>query len=426
MVHFITCGPNEVLVVSGVGYKKPAMVMGGRVLFFPMLQRWRKLLLNVMTITISSSGVYTAQGVPIKVTGVAQVKISTQHPDILELACENFLDKTPEEISSLVQATLEGHQRGIMGTMTVEDIYKDRQTFNSRVFEVASKDLCNLGLQVLSYTIKDVNDDLGYLAALGMSRTSEVQRDARIGEALALKESTIQKSLANEKYLEAKYANETLKAKAQRDYMCQKAAYDQEVKAKSAEADLAFELQSCKTRQKIKEEEMETLVVEKRERVQLEEQEIQRRKKHLEATVMQIADAEKYRLETISAAQRQQTVLEAEAKAEANRLKGEAEAFAIEQRAKAEAIKMTNKAEAWKEYEQAAVLDMYLQMLPKMVAEIGSSLSNTKSIKMVSSGDSEVGALKLTNEVMGIASSVPNMVKNMTGIDIQQAIKASA
>nr|XP_027236223.1 flotillin-1-like [Penaeus vannamei] len=146
--------------------------------------------LNVMTLRVTSSEVYTSQGVPLTVSGVAQVKVSTQHPDILERACEHFLRKSTVQIEALVTATLEGHQRAILGTMSVEDIYKNRKLFNSRVFEVASKDLCNLGLQVLSYTIRDISDDVGYLKALGMSRTAEVQRDARIGEALYLKQES--------------------------------------------------------------------------------------------------------------------------------------------------------------------------------------------------------------------------------------------
>lgn len=322
--------------------------------------------------------------------------------------------------------TLEGHQRGIMGTMSVEDIYKNRKVFNGRVFEVASKDLYNLGLQVLSYTIRDLKDDMGYLDALGRKRTSEVQKDARIGEALANRDSTIKKALADEELIAVKYTNEALQAQAQRDYLTQKAAYDQEVMAKKAEADLAYELQACKTRQKIKEEQMETLVVERKAKILLEEQEIQRRQKHLDATVKQPAEAEKFRLETIAAAQRQKTVLEAEALAEATKLKGEAEAFAVQEKAKAEAIRMNSKAEAWKEYGEAAILNMYLQTLPKIVGEVGASLSKTKSVKMVSSGGSAIGAMKLSQEVMDISSSVPMMVTNMTGIDILKTVRSTA
>lgn len=421
----LTCGPNEVIVLSGLGYRKSAMITGGRIIAFPGLQRWSRMSLNVMTITVTSSEVYTSQGVPISVSGVAQVKISTQHPDILERACENFLKKSQQQIVTLITATLEGHQRAILGTMSVEDIYKNRKLFNQRVFDVASKDLCNLGLHVLSYTIRDLTDTVGYLAALGMSRTAEVQRDARIGEALANQESRIQKSLADEELMKAKFANDTLIAEAERDFMKQKAAYDQEVMTKKAEADLAYELQSCKTKQMIKEEQMETNVVERKAKILVQTQEIQRAEKRLDATVKQPADAEKYRLETLAEAQRKKVVLEAEALAESTHLKGEAQAFAIEARANAEAASMNYKAEAFKQFEQAAILEMYLKALPQVVGSVSSSLSNVKSVKMVSSGNSEIGAKKLTNEVMNISSNIPALVTNLTGVDLRKCVRTA-
>lgn len=422
---FLTCGPNEVLVVSGVGYSKPVMISGGRIVAFTCFQRWRRLSLNVMTITIDSPEVYTVKGVPLRVTGVAQVKVSSHLPEVLEMACENFLGKKQHELETLITDTLEGHQRGIISTMTVEDIYKDRKLFNTRVFDSASKDLCNLGLQLLSYTIKNVTDSQGYLESLGMTRTSQVQRDARIGEAIAQKDAAIKKAIAEEELTAAKYTNEILKAQANRDFETQKAGYDKEVFTKKAEADMAYKLQECITRQQIKEEEMETIVVERKAKIHLEEQEIQRRKKHLEATIRQPADAEKYRLQIIAAAEKQKTVLEAEAEAEAIKLKGEAEAFATHERAKADAAQMHSKAEAWNEFGKAAILDMYLNTLPKVVGNVGSALAQTKSVKLVSTGDSALGAHKMTKEVMDITTSIPLLVKDMTGVDLVETVRSS-
>ncbi|KAK4302653.1 hypothetical protein Pmani_025268 [Petrolisthes manimaculis] len=421
---FLTCGPNEVLVVSGLGYKKPAMVAGGRLVAFPCVQRWNRMSLNVMTLKIDSPGVYTAQGVAIKVTGVAQVKISTQHPEVLALACEHFLEKTEHQVEQLLTSTLEGHQRGIMGTMSVEDIYRNRKLFNERVFEVASKDLYNMGIQVLSYTIRDLNDEQGYLAALGRAQTAQVQRDAKIGEVEANRDARIEQCLAQEQLLKAKYANDIDIAKSNRAYQVQKAIYDQEVQARQAESDLAFELQSCITKQKVKEENMETLVVEKKAKILVEEQELHRKQMSLDATIRKPAEAEKFRAETLAKAEKQKVLLEAEARSEAIKLKGEALAGAQLARAEADAIKIRMKAEAFKEYKNAAILSMYLDTMPKMVAEVGSTLSQAKAIKMVSSGDSEIGAKKLTQEVMDIATSVPKLVESMTGVDIQKTLRS--
>ncbi|XP_068249629.1 flotillin-1 isoform X3 [Palaemon carinicauda] len=420
---FVTCGPNEALVISGCCYHgKPLTVVGGRAFVWPCIQMLQRISLNVMTLNVESPRVYTAQGVPISVTGIAQVKVQGQYEEMLLAACEQFLGKTENEIQLVALETLEGHQRAIMGSMSVEEIYKDRKKFNQNVFEVASSDLINMGITVLSYTLKDIHDDEGYLDALGMARTAEVKRDARIGEAEASKDSQIKEAIAEEERMASKYINDTEIAKAQRDFELKKASYDMEVNAKKAEAELAYELQAAKTRQKIKEEQMQIKVVERAQEVLIQDQEIQRRERELEATVKQAADAEKFKLEKLAEASRNRTMLEAEAEAEAIRVKGEAEAFSVEAKAKAEALIMQQKAEAMKEYKEAAMLEMYLATMPKVAAEVAAPLSQTKKLTMVSTGQSEVGAAKLTGEVMDIISKVPHMVKNMTGVDVTKGL----
>ncbi|XP_063853620.1 flotillin-1-like isoform X9 [Scylla paramamosain] len=427
---FVTCGPNEALVISGCCYQgKPLTVVGGRAFVWPCIQRLQRISLNVMTLNVESPRVYTSQGVPISVTGIAQVKVQGQYEEMLLAACEQFLGKTEHEVQQVALETLEGHQRAIMGSMSVEEIYKDRKKFNQNVFEVASSDLINMGITVLSYTLKDIHDDetyyaKGYLDALGMARTAEVKRDARIGEAEANKDSQIKEALAEEERMAAKYVNDTEIAKAQRDFELKKATYDMEVQAKKAEAELAYDLQAAKTRQKIKEEQMQIKVVERAQEILIQEQEIQRRQKELEATIKQPADSEKFKLEKLAEAARNKALLEAEAEAESIRVKGEAEALAVEAKARAEANTMVQKAAALQEYKEAAMLEMYLSTLPKVAAEVAAPLSQAKKVTMVSSGSSEVGASKLTGEVMDIITRVPAMVKTMTGVDVSKTIRA--
>jgi len=422
---FVTCGPNEALVISGACTGgRPHTVVGGRAFCYPLVQRVQRISLNVMTLNVESPRVYTAQGVPLSVTGIAQVKVQAQHEEMLLCACEQFLGKSEQQIHTIALETLEGHQRAIMGSMSVEEIYKDRKKFNQQVFEVASTDLINMGITVLSYTLKDIHDDEGYLDALGMARTAEVKRDARIGEAEAKRESSIKEALAEEERMAAKYINDTQMAKAKRDFEVKKAKYDTEVQTQRAEADLASELQEAKTRQKIMNEKMQIKVVERAQEVQLQNQEIMRREKQLQGTVRQPAEAEKFRLEKIAEATRVRLTLEAEAEAEAIRVKGEAEAASIQAKAMAEANIMAQKAEAWKEFREAAMMDLYLQTLPKIAAEVAAPLSQAKKVTMVSTGDSEVGAAKLTGEVMNIVARVPEMVHKMTGIDVSKPIRA--
>jgi len=425
MAFFNTCGPNEAMVVSGCCLGKPLLVPGGRVFVWPGIQKIQRLSLNTMTLSIDSNNVYTQMGVAVSVTGVAQVKIQGQNEEMLQAACQQFLGKRDEEIQLIARETLEGHQRAIMGNMTVEEIYKDRKKFSKAVFEVASSDLVNMGISVVSYTLKDIRDEEGYLRSLGMARTAQVKRDARIGEAEARRDATIREAVAEEQRMRARYANDIEIAHAQRDFELKKASYDQEVETKKAQSELAYDLQAAKTKQRIKEEQMQIKVVERSQQISVQEQEIVRRERELEATIQKPADAEKYRLEKLAEANRNRMVLEAKANAESIQMKGDAEAFAIEAKAKAEAEQMAKKADAWKDFGEAAMVDMVLEAMPKVAAEIAAPLAQTKKVTMVSTGNGDVGASKLTGEVMDIMQRLPSVVNNMTGVDISKSMKMS-
>merc|ERR1711936_1089786 len=300
MGGFVTCGPNEALVISGCCHRKSRLVPGGTAFVWPGIQHVQRLRLNTMTLQVTSNNVYSAQGVSISVTGIAQVKIQGQNEEMLLAACEQFLSKSDQEIQQVALETLEGHQRAIMGSMTVEEIYKDRKKFSKQVFEVASSDLVNMGITVVSYTLKDIRDDEGYLKALGMVRTAEVKRDARIGEADAKRDAQIKEAIAEEERMAARLLNDAEIAKSKRDFELKKAAYDVEVHTKKAEAELAYELQAAKTKQRIKEENMQIKVIERSQEIAIQAQEIERREKELESSVRKPAEAEKYKLEKLA------------------------------------------------------------------------------------------------------------------------------
>eukprot|EP00092_Neocalanus_flemingeri_P054463 GFUD01064137.1.p1 GENE.GFUD01064137.1~~GFUD01064137.1.p1 ORF type:complete len:430 (+),score=173.70 GFUD01064137.1:564-1853(+) len=418
-IGIAVCGPNEALVISGMFQGgKPTFINGGRAIVCPCIQTVQRIPLNTMTLEVHSPRVYTSQGVPISVVGTAQVKINGSSEEMLGYAAEQFGGKPVDQILNICLETMEGHQRAIMGNMSVEEIYRDRKTFSKKVFEVASVDLHNMGIAVISYTLKDVRDEVGYLASLGQARTAQVKRDALIGEAEARKDATIAEALAEEQRMESKLVNDTEIARSKRDFELKKAIYDTEVNTAKAEAEMAYSLQAAKVQAKIKEEEMQVKVVERMQNIAIQEQEIMRREKELDSKVRKPAEAEKYRLEKIAEAERQKVVLEAEAEAEATALRGEAEAYAIEVKAKAEAEQMAKKADAWKEYKEAALVDMMLKVLPKIAAEVAGPLSETNKITMVATGDGPIGASRVTNEVLDIMGSLPDTVKKMTGVDI--------
>uniref|UniRef100_A0A672MCI8 Flotillin n=1 Tax=Sinocyclocheilus grahami TaxID=75366 RepID=A0A672MCI8_SINGR len=408
---FHTCGPNEAMVVSGCGRSPPLLIAGGRVFVFPCIQRIQRISLSTLTLNVKSDKVYTRHGVPISVTGIAQVKIQGQNKEMLAAACQMFMGKSEGEIAQIALETLEGHQRAIIAHLTVEEIYQDRKKFSEQVFKVASSDLVNMGIGVVSYTLKDVHDDQNYLSSLGKARTAQVQRDARIGEAQFKRDAVIKEAHAMQEKISAQYKNEIEMAKAQRDFELKKAAYDVEVNTKKAESEMAYQLQVAKTKQRIEEEKMQVQVVERTQQITLQEQEITRREKELEAKVQKPAEAERYQLRTKGS--KSFGILS---------MKGEAEAFAMEAKGRAEAEQMTKKAEAFKEYKEGAMVDMLLEKLPLMAEEISKPLCAARKVTMVSSGGSEVGAAKLTGEVLEIMTRLPSAVEKLTGVNISQAV----
>uniref|UniRef100_A0A8C7VYI1 Flotillin n=1 Tax=Oncorhynchus mykiss TaxID=8022 RepID=A0A8C7VYI1_ONCMY len=273
------------LCFSGLCRSPPVMISGGRVFVLPCVQKIQRISLNTLTLNVKSDKVYTRHGVPISVTGIAQMKIQGQNKQMLAAACQMFMGKSEGEIAQIALETLEGHQRAIIAHLTVEEIYRDRKKFSEEVFKVASSDLVNMGISVVSYTLKDVHDDQDYLHSLGKSRTAQVQKDARIGEAQFKRDAVIREAHAMQEKISAQYVNEIQMAKAQRDYELKKASYDIEVNTKKAESEMAYQLQVAKTKQRIEEEKMQVKVVERSQQIMLQEQEITRREKELEAKV---------------------------------------------------------------------------------------------------------------------------------------------
>ena len=411
------------------------IVRGGGTFIWPVWERVDDLSLEIMTIEVVTPKVYTVAGVPITVDGVAQVKIASDDVSIVT-AAEQFLSKSTEEIKNVALQTLEGHLRAILGTLTVEQVYKDRDTFAQRVQEVSAGDLANMGLRIVSFTIKDIRDDQGYLDALGQARTAEVKRDAAIGQALAARDATIKAAEARQQGETAKFQAETKIAEAQKSFAVQKAAYDAEVNRKKAEAELAYPLQQNITNQMVKKEEIEVEVVAKAKQIEVQQQEALRKERELEATVRKPAEAEQYRIQTLAQAKRFQIETEAEgqaqaikavglAEAEATKAKGLAQAEVIKAQGFAEAEALQRKTDAWKEYNQAAIIQQLIDSLPKVAAAIAEPLSRTERIVVISSGGdgSGAGASKITADIANIVAQVPATVEALTGVDLVKTIR---
>ncbi|MBN3308357.1 FLOT2 protein, partial [Amia calva] len=374
----------------------------------------QRITLEIMTLQPKCDDVETAEGVAITVTGVAQVKIMTEN-ELLGVACEQFLGKSVQEIKNVVLQTLEGHLRSILGTLTVEQIYQDRDQFAKLVREVAAPDVGRMGIEILSFTIKDVYDKVEYLSSLGKTQTAAVQRDADIGVAEAERDAGIREAECKKQMMDIKFQADTKMADSKRELELQKAAFNQEVNTKKAEAQLAYELQAAKEQQQIRQEEIEIEVVQRKKQITIEEKEISRTEKELIATVKRPAEAEAYKIKQLAEGQKIKKVLNAQAEAEKIRRIGEAEAASIEVVGKAEAERMKLKAKAYQMYGEAAKTALVLEALPKIAAKVAAPLSKTSEI-VILSGDSN----RVTGEVNRLLAELPVSVNALTGVDLSK------
>merc|ERR1719341_2305500 len=368
-----------------------------------------------MTLNPVCDNVETKQGVPLTVTGVAQVKIMKEEK-FLEIAAEQFLGKKEDEITETILQTLEGHLRAILGTLTVEEVYKDRDMFANLVREVAAPDVGRMGIEILSFTIKDVYDNVDYLASLGKSQTAAVKRDAEIGVAQANRDAGIREAECEKSAMDIKYSTDTKIEDNSRAFKLQKANFDKEVNTAKAEAQLAYELQAAKIQQRIRNEEIQIQVVERRKQIEIEEQEIKRKEKELTATVKLPSEAEAYKVQTVAEGNRTRVVESAKAEGEKIRLIGGAEARAVEAVGRAEAESMRLKASAYKQYGDAAVMSLVLEALPSIAAEVAAPLAKTDEIVLIGGGNNT------TNEITKLIGSLPPSIQALTGVDISGAI----
>ena len=420
MGNLFVVGPNEAVIVSG-GYghkRKKKTIVGGWIWVWWGVSDVKKLSLGLMTLTPRCEQVETSQGVPLNVSGVAQCKI-IKEDKLLKVAAEQFLGKSVKQIKATVQMTLEGHLRAILGTLTVEEIYKDREKFAGLVWEVAAPDIGKMGFQILSFTIKDVFDNVNYLNSLGKAQTAVVKKEADIGVAEANRDAGIKESKCKKLSMDVVYDMYTRIENNSRLYQLQKAQFNQQVNAARAEAELAYELQAAKIRQSIRSEEIQIDVIERRKQIQIEEEEVVRKEMELNSTVRLPAEAESFRLRTIAEGLKTRGVETARAEGEKIKINGFADAEVACNIGKAEAHMMKLKALVFKEYGDAAITSLILEALPKIAAEVSAPLAKTGDIVILGGSDTFTGV------VNRLVSQLPPSLNALTGVDFHKFLGRS-
>jgi flotillin len=425
-------GPHEALIVYG--FRSKRVVVGRGTVVFPMMENCHELSLELMSFDVApQQDLYTKQGVAVTVEAVAQIKVKSDTESIWT-ASEQFLTKSDQEREGLIKLVMEGHLRGIIGQLTVEEIVKQPEMVGDRMRSTCADDMNKMGLEVISFTIKEVRDKNEYIINMGRPdiarikrdadvATAEADRDTAIRRALATREAAVAKAQADQERVLAETLSLAKQAEAQRDLEVKRAQYVEVTKRQQAQADKAYDIQTNIMQQQVVAEQVKVQQIEKEQQVKVQEAEINRREKELIATVLKGAEIERQRIETLAAAEKQRLIAEAEGHASSIRAQGEAEAEIIFKKGESEAKAMNVKAEAYQEYNQAAIYDKLLTSLPEVVRAMAAPLANVDKITVVSTGNGDATGLnKITGDFAKMAAQVPALFESLSGMNMTELL----
>ena len=365
------------------------------------------------------------------VEAVAQIKVKSD-PESIQTASEQFLTKNPAEREGLIRLVMEGHLRGIIGQLAVEEIVKQPEMVAERMRSTCAEDMNKMGLEVISFTIKEVRDKNEYITNMGRPDIARIKRDADVAAAEAERDTAIKraeatraaavaKAQADQERVMAETLSAAKQAEAQRDLEIKKANYKEMTTKQQAQADKAYELQTNVMQQLVIAEAVKIKQIEKEQEIKVQEAEILRHERELIAQVLKQAEVEKRRIETLAEAEKQRLVMEAEGHAAATRAQGEAEAEIIFKKGEAEAKAMNVKAEAYQEYNQAAVVDKLITSLPEVVRALAAPLANVDKITVVSTGNgTSAGMNKVTGDIVSMAAQIPALFETLSGLQMSE------
>jgi flotillin len=428
---FRKAGPHEAIIVYG--FRGTRVVKSRGTVILPMVENYKWLSLELMSFDVApQQDLYTKQGVAVTVEAVAQIKVKSD-PESILTAAEQFLTKDPGEREGLIRLVMEGHLRGIIGQLTVEEIVKEPEMLGDRMRSTCADDMNKMGLEVISFTIKEVRDKNEYISNMGRPDVARIKRDADVAgaeaerdtaikRAEASRESAIAKANADQARVLAETLSLTKQAEAQRDLEVKKAEYNEMVKKQQAQADKSYEIQTNIMQQKVRAEEVNIHIIEKEREAKVQEAEIVRRENELIATVLKDAEYSRKRIETLAEAERQRTITEAEGRASAIRAQGEAEAEIIFKKGEAEAKAMNVKAEAYQQFNQAAIVDKLITGMPEIVKALAAPLANVDKITVISTGGETAGLNKITGDITKMAAQIPALFETLSGMPLSDLL----
>lgn len=451
---YVKAPPDMAFIISGM-HKNPRILIGRAGIKIPFFERVDKLYLGQMTVDIKTEQpVPTNDFINVNVDAVAKIRIITDtevelnvNGNIVKekgilLASKNFLNMSPERIAKELMDSLQGNMREIIGTLDLRSINTDRDSFSDQVMEKASKDMAKLGIEILSCNIQNVTDENHLIADLGADNTEKIKKDASIAKAQAQRDVAIVQAQTDKESNDARVQADLDIAQKNTDLEIKKAELKKMSETKRAEAEAAFEIQNQIQQKTIKAETVNAEIAQTEREAELKEKQVLVRQQELAATVEREADAKKYAAEKEAEAKLIQTQKEAEAilykqmkEAEAIKAQGEAEAAAISAKGKAEADAiaakglaeaeaMDKKAEAYKKYNGAAMVEMFINIMPQMAAEIAKPLSTIGKVNIYGGSGSDNGISSMSGNLPLIMQQVMDTMTEATGVDMKEIIKA--
>ena len=440
---YVKAPPDRAAIISGVT-KKPRVLLGKAGFKIPFFERVDWLKVGQIDVDITTENyIPTNDFINIKVDAIAQVavncdarteKLTLDNGKIeettgMELAMRNFLNKKQEEIRQTIAKSLEGNLREIIGTMTLKNICQNKAQFSAEVKSNAEQDMARLGITILSFNVQNINDKDGLIDNLGMDNRSQIQKDASIAKANAERDIAVAQAEADNAANEAKVRADMEIAKRDNELALKQAELKITEDTKKAEADAAYEIQKQTSRKTLEVKGQEADIAKREKEIELQAKEAEVAEKKLIAEIEKPAEADKFAAMQAADAELYKRQKDAEARlyeeqkdAEAIRAKGEAEAEAIRLKGDAEAEAMDKKAEAMKKYGQAAILEMIVGVLPDMAKAVAEPIAAIDELKIIgSNGD---GVTEVAGNVPLLLSKVMESVKEATGIDMKEIVKA--
>lgn len=420
-VSYVKAPPSNAYIISGLS-KEPRVLIGSGGFRIPFFERLDMVYLGQITVDIKTDvSVPTNDFINVDVDAVAKIRV-TPNSEGTRLAAKNFLNMRPDQIAEQLKDSLQGNMREIVGTLDLRKLNTDRDGFSDAVMNKAQPDMTKLGIEIISCNIQNVTDKEGLIKDLGADNTAKIKKDAAINRAIAERDISIEQAKAEKDANDARIEADTAIAIKNNDLALKKAALKKEADTAKAEADAAYEIQKQEQQKTINIKKVEAEIEKTKKEKTLTQEKVEIKANELKASIEKQADADKYKVEKDAMAKLEQQKREAEAKKYAM----EQEAEGIRKKGEAEALAMDKKAEAYKKYNNAAIIQMMIGVLPEVVKNVAEPISSIKEVKVFSGGGAEGGIASISGNVPVAIKQAFDVIQAATGVDMSDIVKAGS